>query len=66
MTIDSIPSRLYLDYEHAIYLFVKMGDIQFINFLENHYVISMDSECYTFLLSIKKDYDNDDKIKKFK
>jgi hypothetical protein len=63
MTIDSIPSRLYIDYDMAIELYNKMGDVPFIKFLENHYVISMDKDCYYFLLSIKQDYDND-KLKK--
>lgn len=61
MTIDSIPSRLYLDYDMALHIYNKMGDIPFIDFLENHYVISMDKDCYYFLLSIKQD---NDKLKK--
>lgn len=57
--INTIPSKLYLDYDMAIYLYSKMGDASFVMFLENHYVISMDKDCYYFLLSVKNDYDGE-------
>jgi hypothetical protein len=45
--------RLYLDYTLASRLDNEMGRGRFINFLERHLVITVDKDCYDFIISIQ-------------
>lgn len=54
--MNKMNSKLYLGYDYAVIFYTKMGVERFISFLEKHQVITMDKECYYFLLTVQDEY----------
>lgn len=47
-----IPTRVYIDYNTTIQLVDEMGEIDFIEFINDYKVITMDRDSYHLITSI--------------
>lgn len=54
--IESIETKFYMDYETTKDFYDQIGIINFLDFLDNSFVIALDEKTYYFIYELKSKY----------